>query len=149
MGSAVLMRWWAGMAACLLLVFSGPAFADDLLIIANPSVSLDTPLSLRELTAIYLLRVTRWPDGTHIVPVNREFGSALRARFTTSVLHEQNERLARYWNQMHFQGKDPPLVQESEDSMLAFVRSVPGAIGYIRASREPDGVKVLRRVPGN
>ena len=143
------MRWLAGMAACLLLVFSSPASADGLLIIANPSVSVDAPLSLKELTAIYLLRVTRWPDGSHIVPVNRELGSALRRQFTSNVLHEQNDRLARYWNQMHFQGKDPPLVQESEDSMLAFVRSVPGAIGYIRASSQPDGVKVLRHVPEN
>ena len=145
------MRLFAKGAACLSLLFvlalPAPARAEDFLIIANPSVAIETPISLKELTAIYFLRVTRWPDGSHIVPVNRELGSPLRQEFTTRILKEDNQRLARYWNQMHFEGKHPPLVQESGQSMLAFVRSVPGAIGYISASQKPEGVKVLRHVP--
>jgi ABC-type phosphate transport system substrate-binding protein len=124
-----------------------PARADDILIIANASVNTNTPLDTGRIAAIYLLRVTTWPDGSRIVPVNREAGSDLRAQFTSDVLMQDNASLASYWNEMHFMGKMPPVVQQSEQAMLAFVRRVPGAIGYIRAGvTPPPDVKVLARV---
>lgn len=127
-------------------LFSGPARADELLIIANPSVSVATPMKLSRIAAIYLLRITNWPDGSHIVPVNREATSAIRATFTADVLRQDGGSLAAYWNEMHFKGKLPPVVQESEEAMLAFVRNVPGSVGYVRASTAPVNVKVLARV---
>lgn len=135
----------------MLVLFAGfalapPAHADELLIIANPSVGEEAACSLKEIASTYLLRVTLWPDGTHIVPVNRELGSEARQQFTSTVLREDNARLAAYWNQMHFQGKLPPLVQESEVAVLAFVQRVPGAVGYIRGSLPHEGVRVLCHV---
>lgn len=124
-----------------------PAVAEELLIIANPAVAIDAPLTPKQVAAIYLLRMTAWPDGSHIVPVNRELGSAIREAFTMQVLKEDNDSLADYWNKMHFQGKLPPLIQESEGAMLAFVHSVPGAVGYISAATPPSGVRVIGHVP--
>ena len=121
--------------------------AEPLWIVANPSVGDTAPLTLKDVAAIYLLRVTVWPDGTHIIPVNREVASDIRAEFSTAVLKQDTASLAAYWNEMHFQGKLPPLVQESEPAMLAFVQRVPGAIGYISAATPPIGVKVLGHVP--
>jgi ABC-type phosphate transport system substrate-binding protein len=130
------------------LLFTGTARAEGLLIIANTAVALPTPVPLSEIAAIYLLRLTTWPDGSHIVPVNREATSALRAEFTSRVLQEDNADLATYWNEMHYMGKMPPVVQESRQAMIAFVRNVPGAIGYISGSRPPPpDVKVLAYVP--
>lgn len=123
------------------------ASAEELLVIANPAVALETPLTQSQIAAIYLLRMTAWPDGSHIVPVNRELGSAIRDDFTAQVLREDNDSLSDYWNKMHFQGRLPPLVQESEQAMVTFVRNVPGAIGYIRTSTPPLGVKVVGHVP--
>lgn len=132
-------------AAAVLLC--GPARAEDVLIIANASVNTNTPLDTGRIAAIYLLRVTTWPDGTRIIPVNREAGSDLRAQFTAGVLMQDNASLAAYWNEMHFMGKTPPVVQQSEQAMLAFVRRVPGAIGYISSAvMTPPDVKVLARV---
>jgi ABC-type phosphate transport system substrate-binding protein len=124
-----------------------PARAEELVIIANPSVAVTGPLALRQVAAMYLLRITVWPDGSQIIPVNREVASELRAKFTSEVLKQDNSSLAAYWNEMHFQGKLPPLVQESERAMLAFVQNVPGAVGYISASTPAIDVKVLGRVP--
>jgi ABC-type phosphate transport system substrate-binding protein len=121
--------------------------AEPLLIVANPSVGDTASLTLKDVAAIYLLRVTVWPDGTHIIPVNREVASDIRTEFSTVVLRQDTANLAAYWNEMHFQGKLPPLVQESEPAMLAFVQRVPGAIGYISAATPPIGVKVLGHVP--
>jgi ABC-type phosphate transport system substrate-binding protein len=123
------------------------AVADEILVIANASVQISTPMTLRQIAAIYLLRMTSWPDGGQIVPVNRELASDIRARFAGMVLKQDNASLAAYWNEMHFQGKLPPLVQESEAAMLAFVQRVPGAVGYISATTIPSDVKVIARVP--
>ena len=133
-------------AAVTGLLLCRPASAEGLLIIANPSVDVAQPLSLDQIAAIYLLRITSWPDGTHIVPVNREATSAARAAFTSRVLRQDNATLAAYWNEMHFKGKLPPVVQESEQAMLAFIRKVPGSMGYISAATAPVGVKVLGHV---
>jgi len=121
--------------------------ASDLLVIANPSAGDVGPLSANAIAAIYLLRATTWPDGTHMVPVNRELGSAIRTDFTTLILKQDMASLSVYWNEMHFKGKQPPLVQPSEAAMLAFVQRVPGAIGYIDAATAPLGVKVVGRFP--
>ena len=129
------------------LLFSGSAGAEELLIIANPSVNVTAPLSFGEIAAIYLLRTIAWPDGSRIIPVNREAGSEARTNFTARVLQEDNASLTIYWNEMHFMGKMPPVVQQSEQAMLAFVQSVPGSVGYISASMAPVNVKVLARVP--
>lgn len=134
-------------AALTILLLAGPANAEGLLIIANPSVTVATPLSRSQIAAIYLLRVAAWPDGSHIVPVNREATSEARERFTAAILQEDTTALATYWNEMHFLGKEPPVVQESERAMIAFVQNVPGAIGYISASTAPANVRVLAHVP--
>lgn len=129
------------------LLLAHTAKAEGLLIIANPSVSTTAPFTLSQIAAIYLLRMAAWPDGSHIVPVNREATSALREKFTAAVLQQDNAALAAYWNEMHFMGKEPPTIQESERAMLAFVQNVPGAIGYISTSTTPVNVKVLAHVP--
>lgn len=128
-----------------LILVSGRAAADDILVIASPSVTVNA-LDSEQIAAIYLLRLTNWPDGIHIVPVNREAASEIRAEFTSRVLRQDNASLATYWNEMHFMGKMPPVVQQSESAMLAFVRRVPGAIGYVSAATVPSGVKVLARI---
>ena len=137
------------LVVAVLIAFLLPksAAAEELLIIANPSVDSTVPLTLDQIAAIYLLRMIAWPNGSHIVPVNREANSDTRARFTATVLRQDDARLATYWNEMHFIGKQPPIVQESEQAMLAFIQNVPGSIGYIKASTRPINVKVLAIVP--
>jgi ABC-type phosphate transport system substrate-binding protein len=129
------------------LLLASPVKAAGLLIIANSSVSVASPLTRSQIAAIYLLRTTTWPDGSHIVPVNREATSRTRAQFTADVLRQDDADLATYWNEMHFMGKLPPVVQESEQAMLAFVQKVPGSVGYISDATAPADVKVLAHVP--
>ncbi len=120
--------------------------ANAILVIANPSVPMAS-ISRKELAAIYLLRVTLWPDGQTIVPVNQDSDNPLRGHFSDRVLRQTPAILANYWNQMHFQGKNPPLVLESDEAVNAFVRKVPGAIGYVNANTPTQGVKVMGYLP--
>jgi len=130
----------------LVAMWGNPARAEELLVIANSGVEVSS-LSLEELAAIYLLKVTTWQGGGNIVPVNREASSGARTVFSDAVLRQPPNALNAYWNQMHFKGRVPPLVQESDQAVLAFVQKVPGAIGYVNASHAPQNVKVLARVP--
>lgn len=133
--------------SCLVLaLLAHGASADELLVIAHPGVPVSS-LSVEALSAIYLLKTSEWRGGDLIVPVNREAQSPERAQFSAAVLRQSPHALAAFWNQMHFRGKVPPIVQESDQAVLAFVQKVPGAVGYVSASVAPRNVKVLARVP--
>lgn len=134
-----------------LLLFFGfllsmPAQAGGLVVIASPQVAADS-ISMSEIAAIYTLKKTSWGNNIPVVPVNREVSSAVREKFSEAVFNLSPQELAEYWNQLRFKGKVPPLIQTSDQAVLGFVRSVPGAVGYIDASQPPSGVKVLLRLP--
>lgn len=131
--------------AALMLSVTEVSHAEELFVIAHPSVGV-TNLSTDEIAAIYLLKTTSWQGGGNIVPVNREAASNTRTAFSDAVLRHPPSALNAYWNQMHFKGKVPPLVQESDQAVLAFVQKVPGSIGYISTSVSPQNVKVLAKV---
>jgi ABC-type phosphate transport system substrate-binding protein len=116
--------------------------AEGFMIIANPQVPVDS-ISLEELTLIYLIEERIWPNDLPIVPVNREASSSLRAYFSEQVFNRTPADMSQYWNRMLYRGKVPPLVQTSDAAILGFVRSVPGAIGYVATGSKTTGVKVL------
>jgi len=54
------------------------------------------------------------------------------------------QNLDTYWQQQIFSGKDvPPSNKSSDDDVIAFVKSNPGAIGYVSGSAAVAGVKVV------
>lgn len=128
------------------MLLAAPGQAGELLVIASPAVP-DSVISAKQLADIYTLKKTFWANGIPVVPVNREGSSPLRDRFSEAIFNLPPQELADYWNRLRFQGKLPPLIQNSDQSVLGFVRSVPGAIGYIDASQPAAGVKVLLRLP--
>ena len=123
----------------------GSIWAADFVIIANPSVPLTT-ITQDDLSDIYLLRTNVWDDGIRIVPVNRESGSNARSVFSARILRQQQSALSSYWEKMHYKGMTPPLVQESDKAVLAFVQRVPGAIGYVSTAIPLKNVKILAEI---
>jgi len=123
-----------------------PGQADGLLVIASPQVPL-TRISAKQLADIYMLKERFWADQTQVIPVNREASASERENFSEALFDLSPQELAEYWNRLSFQGKFPPLIQTSDEAVLGFVRSVPGAIGYINADQPTAGVKVLLRLP--
>jgi ABC-type phosphate transport system substrate-binding protein len=135
----------------LFLIIQGILFAlsgqaEELLVIASPMVP-DNTITAEQLAEIYSLKKTFWENASPVVAVNREASSAEREKFSVAVFNLSPQALAEYWNRLRFQGKLPPLVQTSNQAVLAFVRTVPGSIGYITAGYMPTGVKVLLRLP--
>jgi ABC-type phosphate transport system substrate-binding protein len=120
--------------------------AEGLLVIASIQVPVES-ISKEELAAIYLAKKMTWSEGLPVVPVNHEASSSLREYFSTAVFERSTRELAEHWNRLRFQGKLPPLVQTSDQAVLNFVRSVPGAIGYVDVNQPTSGVKVLIKIP--
>ncbi len=119
--------------------------AGGLLVIASPQVPVEK-ISIKQLADIYSLKKTQWSGQVQVVPVNREASSDERDIFSEAVFKLPAEDLVELWNKLRFEGKQPPLTQISNHAVLSFVRSVPGAIGYISSNEPPTGVKVLLRL---
>jgi ABC-type phosphate transport system substrate-binding protein len=128
------------------ILWASPGLADGLLIIGSPQIPVAS-VSIEQLADIYSLKKDFWSEDLQVVPVNREASSAERKRFTERVFNLSPQQLGEYWNRLSFQGKLPPPVQVSDQAVLGFVRSIPGAIGYINGNQAPAGVKVLLRLP--
>ena len=120
--------------------------AGGLVVIASPKVP-DNAISVEQLADIYTLKKVYWANELEVVPVNREAGSPVREKFSETIFNLPPRKLAEHWYRLRFQGKFPPLIRTSDEEVLSFVHNVPGAIGYIDASKTPTGVKVLMRIP--
>ncbi|MGE0824621.1 MAG: hypothetical protein AB7P18_21210 [Candidatus Binatia bacterium] len=100
-------------------------------------------LSIDELERVYLRKKRFWADGTRVVPVNLPATHPLRLAFSRLVLGSLPEAQERYWNEQYFHGVFPPYVLDSEEAVIQFVLSTPGAIGYVDESAVTTQVQVL------
>ena len=112
-------------------------------VVANPSVK-STTLSKSALSDIFLKKTRKWDDGTNIVALDQIQQSAVRASFGTTVHGRSITAVKNYWNQQVFTGRDVPLVEKaSDDEVLSFVRTTPGAVGYVSEGADVRGVKII------
>lgn len=84
--------------------------------------------------------------GQAVTVVHAATGSALRARFLSSVLQQDEERYRAYWTVRRHVGKGaPPRELASSSEVIEFVQSTPGAIGYVDASELRPGLNIVLR----
>lgn len=88
-------------------------------------------LSREALSFVYQRKQNFWRNGNRIQPVNLPVTNSLRRAFSACVLGQQPEAMENYWREMYFHGSLPPHVLESEEAVLLFVHTTPGAIGYL------------------
>jgi ABC-type phosphate transport system substrate-binding protein len=132
----------------LVLLAATSAAADDDLrfqVIVHPS-NPATSVARRQVSDMFLKKLTRWPGGAHVEPVEPSKWSKTRAYFLSDVMDGKSAlALEAFWQKRVFSGRDtPPLEKASEEEVVAFVRANPGAIGYVGAGVALTGVKVLR-----
>jgi ABC-type phosphate transport system substrate-binding protein len=135
----------AGLVLAVALAFG--ASADEgtasFKVVVNPSVT-GLKLPKDTLAQIYLGNAQRWGDGKLIVPVDRSLTSSVREAFAGSVLGMPIEGVKSYWLRSIGNGKRPPTIKATDDDVLAFVASEPGAIGYVsEAANVPATVRVI------
>ena len=92
----------------------------------------------------FLKKTSRWPDGEVVRPVDLSTDSTVRRRFTQDLLDRSVTSVKHYWQRVLFSGRDvPPPELETEQEVVDYVKSHPGAVGYVSAGADVSGVKVV------
>ena len=92
------------------------------------------------------MRKNSWSscNGETIRPVDLPPASAIRRRFSSSVLKRSVAAVRSYWQQRIFTGRDvPPPELESDEAVVRYVTKYEGAIGYVAPSAKVGDAKVL------
>jgi hypothetical protein len=91
------------------------------------------------------LRITiRWSQGIPVRPVDLPAGSAIRDRFSVDVINRTPEALRSHWLQRIFSGTAvPPPEARSAAEVIEYVRSNPGAVGYIPRGMDPGPTNMV------
>jgi ABC-type phosphate transport system substrate-binding protein len=96
-------------------------------------------LSKSDISRIFLKK------STALTPVDQAKSSESREAFTRAILGRQLSAVVSYWQQQIFSGGDsPPVEKSSDEDVLAYVRSNPKAIGYVKTGTDLGaGIKAL------
>jgi ABC-type phosphate transport system substrate-binding protein len=117
-----------------LLLAAGISHAGEL--IANASVT----LTADEFKEVFL-GDKQLAGGAKLVPVDN---AAAQADFLSKVLQSDGTKYAARWTKKSFrEGLTAPAVKGSDAEVIAFVKSTPGAVGYV--SGASSGVKVISK----
>ncbi len=121
-----------------------PVYAQSVEIIVHPDNDI-TSVTQAELSKIFLKRLRTWADGTLAVPVDQVPDSSPRREFTRSVHERRVVNVEVYWKRMIFSGRAaaPPEMADDQ-AVIEFVRSTPGAVGYVSKLTRLEGVRALR-----
>ena len=111
-------------------------------VIAGPGVA-EHHLSREVVAQIFRRKQNYWANGARVQPVNLPPQHPLRRGFSQAVLGHLPEGMEDYWREMYFHGVLPPHVLASEEAVLLFVASTPGAIGYVASCPTEHKVTVL------
>lgn len=93
----------------------------------------------------FLKKVTRWPSGETIRPLDQRPDTAVRRSFSQGILKRTVAAVRSYWQQRIFSGRDvPPPELDSDASVIAYVERTPGAVGYVSGGAKLGGSRELQ-----
>jgi ABC-type phosphate transport system substrate-binding protein len=106
----------------------------------NPATSVDRSF----LEDAFLKKITTWPGGDVIHPVDLAPDSPVRRKFTRDVLNRSVEAVKGYWQQRIFSGRDvPPPEMDSDDDVVRFVLKHEGGVGYVSGTAAIGDAKIV------
>ena len=112
----------------------------SVVVIGNLNLTSIDPLTLEKVYTGKVIEV----DGIAVTAINANSGSAVRSRFLQTFLNQNEEKYTAYWIVRRYIGKGaPPRELSGSAAVIDFVRSTPGAIGYVEETDVQPGVNVL------
>jgi ABC-type phosphate transport system substrate-binding protein len=128
------MNKFLTLARCALLLAPAVCAAGE--VIANPA----SPLTAAEVRDVFIGE-KQLAGGLKLVPVDN---AAAQADFVGKVLQMELPKYTAMWTKKAFRdGLTAPAVKGSDAEVVSFVKSTPGAVGYV--SGASTGVKVLQK----
>ena len=129
-------------AIAALLMSATLVAQDGYRIVVNPSNPVSS-LSKTQVSRLFLEKTT-WDDGAPAAPVDLLPGSGIREGFSRDVLGVPVPvAIERIRDVAKATGTNPPPAMASDREVLAYVRLMPGAIGYVSLGADISGVKVV------
>lgn len=130
-------------ASVLVALGAGASAQEGVVVICHPS-NPAAAISRHELSRYFLRQSSEWPSGQRVRPVDQPRGSPARTAFTEKLLGRTVGDMDAFWAQAFYSGRAVPPPMKSDDAgVVEYVRSTPGAVGYVQASASPEGVKKL------
>jgi hypothetical protein len=130
----------------LIALAVSPAVAEDapgFRIVVHPSTP-GTHVSREFLANAFLRNVTRWPHDQPLRPVDLKVDALARKNFSEAILRRSVAAVKAYWQQRIFSGRGvPPPALDSDLAVLDYVKSHPGAVGYISGTTSVGSAKVM------
>jgi hypothetical protein len=145
----VTRRNWFIAVCGVLLARPGIAHVKDVefVVIVHPSNHFDA-LVRSKLSFLFLRKVSRWPWGAEVEPVDLTPNHPVRLEFTREVLRTTERDLDQYWiDQTVTRGINRPIQVTGAAEAKSVVAMRPGAIAYIPAADLDRTVKALRVDP--
>ncbi len=106
--------------------------ADVRIVIVVNSANPITALSRERLSKIFLREISTWESGREILPVDQIDKAPARIVFARDFQNQSVGALKRFWQERIFSGNEsPPPERVTDIDVLTYVRSNPGAIGYV------------------
>lgn len=114
--------------------------AGNVVVIANANL---TRLDAQTVEQVYTGRIIQ-VEGIPVTAVNAASGSAVRSRFLQTYLKQDEDRYTGYWLVRRYSGLGAsPRELASSAEIINYVKSTPGAIGYIDEADVQPGLNVL------
>lgn len=139
----------AALGALAMCAVVAPAWAEDVRVggayrvVVNPKSTV-TSVERKFVADALLRKVTRWPDGPMIRPVDLSHASSVRHAFSEEILKRSVASVKSYWEQVIFSGRGiPPPEFDNDQSVIDYVLKHEGAIGYVSAAADVSAVKVV------
>ncbi|HEX3693974.1 MAG TPA: phosphate ABC transporter substrate-binding protein [Polyangia bacterium] len=124
-------------------VLSHAAGSSSYRVVVNPQNSA-TSVDRKFVVDAFLKKITRWPDGEIIRPVDLSPDSPARGRFSDEIIKRSVSAVKSYWQQLVFSGREvPPPEMDSDEDVIRYVLRFPGAIGYVSGAANAEHVKVV------
>jgi ABC-type phosphate transport system substrate-binding protein len=121
-------------------LFLNPDITQAVEIIVNNSVPA-VRYSLDEVRAIFIMRLTQWPNGNPIQVFVLPDGHPVHKSFAKNKLNMFPHQLRSAWNRLVYSGTGvAPTQVLSQEAMLQAISNTPNSIGYLDS--KPDNTKV-------
>lgn len=132
----------SGIAVLMILLISDGVCADEVAVVSAKSTV--TTLSKSQLVAIFLGKLTRFPDGSEAVPIDQLEGTPARDEFYATVAGKSAAQMKAYWSRIIFTGRgQPPKAVSSSSEAKKLLVANPNTISYIEPKLVDDTLKVV------
>jgi hypothetical protein len=112
-------------------------------VIVHPAIDV-ADIGQTSLSNLFLKKERKFSTGVEAAPVDLSSSDPARGAFSKAVHGRPTAAIVKYWVQQVFSGKEtPPAIKDTDEAVVAYVKSTRGGIGYVSEGATTVGVKVL------